>query len=336
MRPKSIEKISKNQFKTSIFMTFLIFILLAAGLSVAVYSIQTIRQNRIDSEWNYIQSVLSENEDKAQIEADDVKDNIVEDVTNLYTNKDQLKYDMDNMTVNNKLSLILDQNINGKYLNVQNDNNDIFVISTWQKNDNIDLPGKIIYDKSINCMSMGEIRTFDVELANHYNYDLGHDAIKRILAQDKDKPIFWEYLKNTNPNHIKLSNGSMEGLKQVFISEGIEGLKGYEILTQSNILNDQDLLGNPKVQNDGIYNENSRQIIIVQGFSLYDALMTRHQGRIVDIEKTYELNLKIAFIVSISLILLIIVIFTSVIRQQNYAGEILEILEDIFTKNNSE
>lgn len=332
---KPIEREAKTQFKTSLFASFLIFILLGTFATSAYYSIITIRQNKLDNEWNYILSVLYENEDKAKTQADNIKDDIVEDTTLSYNNnKSGLTYDMNNLNVNSPLSKILDNNCRGKFINVDNDNNDIFIIATWVKNNNFDLQGEIIYDKSINCMSNGEMRTLDKELSQHYNYELGYNNLKRILLQDKEKPIIWEYLPSTDPDHIMIKNGTLSELKEVFIKEGLQGLKTYEILVQSNIMDNGDLLGNTKVQSNGIYNSENKQMIIVQGFSLYDALMSnKHDTRFLEMDKQYASDLRATIIISISLLILILVIFATLIKLFNQSADMEDRIIEILKMN---
>lgn len=317
------EKRSKTLFFTSV----LISILLGFNTITAYYSIQKITENKLNSEWKYIESVLIENQDKSDIQTSYIKENVINDVNTTYgKNQSRLNYDLDNLDVNNDLLKIFDKDMNGKFINKNNDNNDLFVLSTWQKNSNIDLDGKVIYDKSINCMSKGPLRTFDEELAMHYNYNLGYDGIKRMLEQNKEKPIFWEYLKSTNPNHIKLDYCSIEGLKEVYKAEGIEGLKTYEILNPVYIMDDMDLLGNMKVNNAGLYNKENRQIIIVQGFSLYDALKsTIHQTNLLSLEKDYELQFEMAIVMDIFGIILTIVVIFSLSKFQNVSSELEEL-----------
>jgi hypothetical protein len=246
--------------------------------------------NKSEVQWNEIEAVLKENQEKALIQAGIVKDNVVKDINSkYYTDKATLRYDMDYLDVNSTFLKTLSEDIDGRFLNVDNDNNDLFIISTWQVTKLIDLKGMILVDKSINCAGDGRPRFFDSELAKHYNYELGYDALKRVLTQNKDEIIFWEYLPSTNPNHKKLSSVSLAALKDIFMTEGIEGLRTYEFLTPVYINNNSDIFGVQIVNNLGSYDKDSRQMIVVQGFSLYDAIMKNHNTSLLMSDKQYEI-----------------------------------------------
>lgn len=328
--PKTIEKERQRQNKTILFTSFLVVILLAFN-TFAFYSfVQMVKNMQKENEWNYIVSVINENQEKATIQAEYLKEEIVDDITNTYKNKnDELKYDLDNFNTKNDLSKIFDNRLKGKYLNIDNDNNDLFILDTFSISNNIDLKGKVLYDKSVNCSSEGEIRDFSRELSQHYNYELGYNALNRILQSNKSKPIFWEYLKSNNPNHIQLTDCSLEGLKEIYMTEDINGLKTYEILTPVYIQDKTDILGNNKISSNGVYNAESKQIVIIQGFNIVNALETNHKVDITSMQKSYENIINIIQAIGIFGDILIFVIFLSIVKVQNLAVELEELGDEI-------
>ena len=204
------DKIKVKQISILLFTTILISFLSLYSTAISYSNIQNIKETKFETEWNYVVTVLKENQNKADIQTSYIKDNIIKDTTSYYgSNKDLLKYDMENMSLDSSLLNIFDKNMKGKFINKDNDNNDFFAISTWQKNLFIKLKGLIFYDKSINCMSDSgdEKRSFDTELEKHYNYELGYDAFEKLSTQYKgDEPIFFEYLPSENINHIKFKS----------------------------------------------------------------------------------------------------------------------------------
>jgi hypothetical protein len=321
-----MKKNSEVRNKTLLFSSLLLVILLGFTTLSSYNYIQQIKQDAKESEWNYIESVLKENQDKAKIQATDIRDSSKKDISETYADdKTGLKYDMDNLNVNSNFLKILNDNIADKFLNVNNDNNDLFVMSTWQKNLKNNLKGAIITDKSINCSANGEVRTFDTELTMHYNYDLGYDAIHRILTQNTSEPIFWEFLKSDNPNHKKLTACSLQGLKDIYMSEGIEGLKGYEFLNLAYINDKDDIFGIDKINNMGSLDPENRQIIIVQGFSLYDVLMQSHKTSMLVEEKQNESLVLRGELYGSFGVVLIFVTFISITKVQNLSIELEEL-----------
>lgn len=308
---------------TLLFSSLLLVILLGFTTFFCYNDVQDAKTNAKESEWNYIESVLKENQDKAKIQSDAIRDNIKDDINDEYKNKESvLRNDIDNIDPSSKFINILNTNISEKFLNVKNDNNDLFIMSTWQKVINFALKGAILIDKSINCSEDGEIRTLDIELNKQYNYELGYDAMKRILSQNYSEPIFWEYLPSENPNHIKLKVCSLAGLKEVYMAEGIDGLKTYELLSTSNINDSSDIFGINKINNLGSYEEENRQLIVVQGFSIYDELMTKHITTLTVERQTVKYEVwKKSIVGSISFIL-ILVMFLSVSKVQVLSVEL--------------
>lgn len=323
------EKDRQKQSKTILFSTLLIAILMCFNLFYYYNQVTELKKSKIESGWSQIESVLKENQEKATLQDSSIKEDIVEDITTTYNeNKVGLRYDMDNLDVNNNFLKILNNDINGKFLNVDNDNNDLFILSTWQEIVDIDLKGMVITDKSVNCMGNGKPRYFNTELLKHYNYELGYDALKRILGQNKNEVIFWEYLPSDNPNHIKLKVCSLEGMKQVYQKEGIEGIKNYEILIPMYINDNTDIFGTEKVDNLGSYNKDNRQIIVVQGFNLYDEMMKNHKTSMLLNDKQYDNLIIKTGLIGFFGFILTFVIMLSITKVQNLSAELEELGDD--------
>ena len=325
-----IEKERQKQNKTILFTSVLISVLLLFNTFAFYSSVESIKEMQKENQWNYINSLIVENQQKAELQSNYLKEEIVEDITSTYKNDtDRLKYDLDNFSTQSDLSKILSNRLTGKYLTVDNDNNDLFAMSTYGESKDIDLKGKIIFDKSVNCSSNSEVRDFARELSQHYNYDLGYNAINRILQVNKTKPIFWEYLSSSNPNHIKLTDCSLDGLKEVYMAEGLEGLRTYEFLNPIYIQDKTDILGNDKITNDGMYNNNSRQLVIVQGYNIVDIINNNHVTEITTIQNSYENMINIIQAKGIFGDILIFVIFLSIAKIQNLAVELEELGDEI-------
>jgi hypothetical protein len=323
---KQFQQKSQKQSRTLLFISTLIIILLGFNTFTTYNSVQTIKQNKLDDEWNFISSIIIENQDKATIQGNYLKEGIVKDIKNTYIDKDKLKYDLKNFDVNSQLSIIFNNNLQGKYINMDNDNNDLFLIDTFTKSPDIDLTGRILYDKSVNCSSKGEMRDLARELSMHYNYNLGYDAFKKTLQHNDEKPIFIEYLRSDNPNHINLDSASLDGLKEVYVKEGLSGLSTYEILTPIYIDDKSDILGQDVVQNNGVLNKDSLQLVLIQGFSIKDAMQKHTQSLLLE-DKNYDMQIRNTELYSIFGNILMLIVFFSILKVQNLVIE-LEELED--------
>lgn len=290
----------------------------AGGLTMFnLKQIDIVKEQRVENAqkayWSFINGILSENLDKANIQAGFLRDNIQQQILSDYANNmNQLKKDIDNPTNESKLSKILSENLDDVYLNNKSDNDDLFVISLHN-------PSGIIYDKSINRSKNGQVGTWVVERSIHFNKILFDDAINKIIKQSNEKPIFWEFLVPKNPNHINIKYADNQELEKVFNTEGVEGLKTYEFLNPQYInANKTDIFGETDVSNTGQLTNNYK-LVIVQGFNLYDELMNKHKDKIESYKNTIvtienqaideKLNLQLeAFSVSIILLIIIIAI----------------------------
>jgi len=327
---KQFQQKSQKQNKTILFTSFLIIMLLGFNTFAFYNSVQMIKNTQKEAEWIYISSVIDETKSKATIQAEYLKEMVVDDITDVYKDRsDILSYDLYNFNTQNDLSKILDDRLKGKYINMDTDNDDIFAIDTYSISNNIDLKGKILYDKSVNCSSEGEVRDFARELSMHYNYELGYDALQKILKNEKINLIFWEFLQPSNSNHIKLTNGSVEGLREVYMKEGLLGLESYEILVPVYIQDKTDILGNDKISSNGMYNNESKQIVIIQGFSITNTIDSNHKLGMISIQKSFENMINIIQAIGVFGDILVFIIFISIIKVQNLAVEIEELGDEI-------
>jgi len=227
------------------------------------------RQRRLEvvreMEWKLVTTLIEENRQKSLMQSKELATNIEKQLRQAYPDLDKLKYELDNNIPNTKFSEIIRANFTGVYLNgIENDNNDPWAALPWGING----------DFSPNCSKFGDKRTWDIEYDMHANKKLAKAAVDEILIMS-DKIIFWEFLPSENPKHKMITSMTLDALKEVFDSEGIEGLKTYEFLTPSYITRRGDIFGIPDIGSGGIKNENDK-IIITQGFNLYDQIKKSH------------------------------------------------------------
>lgn len=259
------------------FMVIVCSVVLFTGIILSAATYDTILQidkttaerkaNISHIKWLIIKESIEENIDKAQMQADSITKNIESDINKEYSNNSRLLLDLSSPHSSTQLSSILSKNIEGKYLNIKNDDNDPFVAMRWG----------IIADKSLNCSEGKEVRTWEEEIKLHWNHALAEDAIRKLYNQDKNIK-FCEFKTPRNPSHAVLSFSTWENLEKIYKQEGMRGLEGYEILVASYVRNDSDILGKPDVNNVGIRQENYK-LIVVQSFNISDA-MVKHADKL--------------------------------------------------------
>ena len=157
----------------------------------------------------------------------------------------------------------------------------------------------------------------------HTNKDLANEAIDSIVNPRANREIFWEFLPSSNPNHIMLNKMDMEGLKEVFLMEGLDGLSTYEFLSVSYITERGDVFGVDDVDSVGHTQENDK-LIVVQGFNLVDHMkkegythyFDQHRRDFEQYQKEYSYRSAVMYAM---LILLFAVVFGIFISVNSYA-----------------
>lgn len=225
-----------------------------------------IRNSRED-QWTFIEGQIKTYTMMAQIRADSIRDNIERELRSTYKdNMDLLKAEIESNNSENKFASILRKNIQGSYLFVENGNNDPFIAT---------LHG-IISDLSENsAREDGQERDYKSEIVFHANKAAAEKAISKIVNQDTNDLIIWEFLKSPDKNHTVRNSLNIDVLKEVFLTEGVKGLSTYEFLTPSYIRKYSDIFGVPNISTSGYKIENNK-IIIVQGFNIVDQLKHSH------------------------------------------------------------
>ena len=234
-------------------------------------------------EWALIESIIEENLDKANIQANSIKENIERRIIVEYDyDYDALKQDFDLPTEEARFTKIVNEEMSGQYINVMNDNNDPFLAFT---------NFGVFSDKSLNCSSDGEQRTWEQEIDKHANSDLASQAVNALVNMDTNKTIFWEFLPSMDEEHEMLNEMSMHDLKKVFLDEGIEGLSTYEFLSPAYITPEGDIFGTADVDNRGYRLENYK-IIVVQGFNVVDDLTSSKKDKLSKFTNTRKIILR--------------------------------------------
>lgn len=214
-----------------------------------------------EEQFDYIYSYLMILEEQSSIKIKSISSEIEEDINN-EIDLVQLKQDMDNGISNQQLSSILKKNISGKYLNnINNYRNGIIIAN------NNGVVEDYSYDRSIT-----ENRTWENEISVSYNPKLEEDAIVKLLNHHSDYLIAIEHtpIDNIDEDHMMITEMSYDSLKQVFMKEGICGLRNYQFLTPAYITENGDVFGQQDIV-DGKRND-THKIIVIQEFNLYDQI----------------------------------------------------------------
>jgi len=266
-------------------------------------------------EWSLVNAIIEENIEKANMQSKRLKSEIEHRIVDDYgDNFELLKKDFDYPTEDAKFTILVNEVMDNVYLNINNDNNDPFLAFTELG---------VFSDKSLNCSSDGEQRSWEEEILKHSNVKLAEEAVKALINMENSKTIFWEFLPSTNTNHTQIDEMRISHLKDIFFKEGLRGLETYEFLSPSYITPDGDIFGTDDVNSFG-YKLSNYKIIVVQGFNIVDAINQTKREELRRFEESrnliireceYEINLtKITLFLILGIIFLT---FISVISVYN-------------------
>jgi len=239
--------------------------------------------------WSDLKSFQSQ----ADEEVTQISLSIEEDIANLSEDElEEVRVHLTNGTNSEVLHEILINNIEGKNLNgINNHKNGIFVITTRGYLEDYN------YRRiSISSSEDEEQKTLQYGIDNSYNKELDTDAINKLLNRSNNIIAFESYNITKNEDHIKIKELNYETLSKVFIAEGINGLRNYQILVPFYITDIGDIFGEPdSIQ--GVKNENNK-IIVIQEFNLYDQLINSKDSEIFTSEVIDNLRVKYNTILS--------------------------------------
>ena len=132
-----------------------------------------------NSEWVFINSIINENYDKAEVQGKIIKNKLESRINSEYSTKEDLKIDLDTRKPEAKIYAIFTEEIRGIYLNnIRNDNNDPFIASECG----------ILSDTSLNCALSGDaVRSWNTEVSMHSNKALALQAEDALVNQKPKK-----------------------------------------------------------------------------------------------------------------------------------------------------
>ena len=261
----------KNHKKTAKLMCILMLLSLGLCLvyseiikevrSEQIASIEDIKEEQFTQIYNYLQILEEKSYDDVKIVSSDIEKDINDNIDLV-----QLKKDMDTNVRNQDLHNILEKNIKGKYLNnINNYRNGIFIVT----------PDYILEDPSYDRSST-TTRSWRNDIKNSYNSNLKKDAYNKLMNHHTDSLIVIEPvdLMDNSSSHTKVDYMDEQILKDIFMKEGINGLRNYQFLIPAYITENGDVFG----QEDIVQGQrtNNHKIIVIQEFNLYDQIMKEY------------------------------------------------------------
>lgn len=228
-------------------------------------TIQELKQKEFETIWSHLEDF----HEHARQEVDIIASNIEDDILSLPEDKlEQLHSDMDNDIINQDFHNILNSNIeNYNFNGIDNHQNGVIIMNMKGYVEDFN------YRRASECSITDEAhscREWSCSIENAYNQELEKDAVDKLLNRTTGIIATESYNITHNNNHIMIEELTYDALLNVYLEEGLNGLRNYQIFVPHYITNVGDIFGTPDI-NHGVKLENHK-IIVVMEFNLYDQL----------------------------------------------------------------
>ena len=252
---------------------------------------------------------------QAETEVTEISESIEDNILDL--SDDQLlklQQDLTNDTLNQDLHKILNSNMEGKNLNgISNHMNSIVVMTTDGFIEDYN------YNRAVETNG-SSVRSWELAIDNSYNKELEQDAINKLLNRNSGIIALESYNLTKDDNHIKINELTYESLLEVYLEEGINGLRNYQIFVPYYITDFGDIFGTPDIIHGSKVDNN--KLIVVQEFNLYDQVMYKQYNLFND-EQVKEINaryndlLRLSYVLGITLVTSVIALIIYLCNMYN-------------------
>lgn len=262
---------SKFILKTMILITLIFSSIIFVYQNIITYieenrdkTIEYLKEEQFSIIWEYINYF----KDQARDEVTEISKNIEKDILNLSDSEFlKIQEDMSNGIHNDILHNIIINNTDYHSLNnINNHCNGIIILT----NDGYMEDYNYRRAKDNNNEERSLVRKWDDDIKNSYNPELEKNAIDKIIKRTSGIIALESYDLINDKNHIKIKELTYDTLLEVYIKEGINGFRNYQIYVPYYITDIGDIFGVPDIS-EGVTVENNK-IIIVQEFNIFDQL----------------------------------------------------------------
>ena len=247
------------------------------NIFTARYVENLITNNVENQQWDMIRCVISENEKRARLQAENIKNNITHDLIITYKdNVDQLNKDLDSHDKNRDCYKILKANIENMFMNVDSFDNRVYVA---------DREG-ILVDRD-TVKEDRDNRLWETEIQSNADPIAASKAVDMILLKDKHI-IYWVAEDSEqSPKDKDYQHLTLESIRDDISENGITALKSYDVLVPVYVPNRSMVLNESKTNFHGVL-ETEKKLIVIQSFNLYDAFMN-HNNNFEKLNSTTDL-----------------------------------------------
>lgn len=255
-------------------------------------TINSFKEEQFKIIWKYLEGLQTQ----SKVNVTKISESIEKDILNLSNEESkQVQSDMSSDIFNNTLNDIIMKHIENISLNnINNHRNGIVVMS------NSGFIEDFNYRRAKVKNDDFHFRSWEDSINNSYNKELDKNAIDKILNRTSGVIALESYDLIKNEDHIMLKELTYDSLFEVYLNEGLNGLRNYQIFVPYYITDIGDIFGVPDIT-QGVKNDNNK-IIIAQEFNLYDQLTKNdyddifNNNKISDIIYRYNIVLRLLYV----------------------------------------
>lgn len=225
-------------------------------------------ERNFDFIWDHLQYLSTHAEYHAVEMAETIESQILEGFK-LNELEDALNKNNPNDPVLIKFHQMLKSNIEDEYFGGIKNNRNAYII--------LDGANTILEDLMVDPTARGDSSLGDklsTDLNDYrestYNVDMFDSAFNKIRTHS-NLPIVIEPYNYIDGDHIMLKEMSYNALKEVYLAEGLNGLRNYQFLVPAYITDSGDIFGHDERISGS--NENSHKFVVIQTFNLYDQIV---------------------------------------------------------------
>lgn len=316
---------NKRRNKTAQYITIILILLISfiIVLTMCDYAIITIKNTKesaiinvkkrdFEAIWAYVESLKQ----VAEEQTDQIAINIEQEIRNNY-DLEQLETELDNNNpvYEKEIHDIIRSNIDGVYLgDIKNNRNSMIVLEGYNTImedlfvDPDSRENKVSIDKPIITLSDYRETTYNVQLFD--------SAIRKIRTHTNHTIIIEPY-NYLGDDHMKIKEGNYSTLEDVYLKEGITGLRNYQFLVPVYITDTGDIFGQKDIVNGK--RQDNHKFIVIQTFNIYDQILNLkpefgdddYLGNMIRNYDNILMSLYILGIVVCAIIVLIVTYFAS-------------------------
>ena len=322
------------------------FVLFLISYDNIITSIKTAKNDAIDDSrkreftvlWEYNKAI----EKDAQIQAEQLAKSAEQQLRERF-DLDKLKaaLDANNTTAQSGVYDVFRKTIDGQYLNgIRNNRNAVIVLEGY----NIVIEDKFMEPyirQHPDLIPDDNIVTFDDYYNTGYNDKLLKSAQDKIRSHTTGQLIAIEPINNMKDDvdHTLITEMNFNNLEEVYIKEGINGLRNYQFLAPVYITDTGDIFGQTDITG-GIPQE-THKYIVIQTYNLYDQITASNPGisdatHLGHIISRYDNLLNRLYLCGLIICCIFVIMILYFISEYNDAIAVSNILLELKEKNNTD